>query len=101
MTKDTPQARAMLKYLATAQAQDIRVKRGGGKIPINKQVSLSDYPDAISKSLAQDVVDTKIARYDAGDLMPRDMRMADWSAVLKFVQDQTQHQTILTDLART
>ncbi|MDQ6710230.1 MAG: ABC transporter substrate-binding protein [Candidatus Dormibacteraeota bacterium] len=98
MTKDTPQARALLKYLATAEAQDIWVKRGGGKIAINKQVSLSDYPDAISKSLAQVVVDTKIARYDAGDLMPSDMRNAYWSAVLKFVQNQGQLDTILAEL---
>jgi alpha-glucoside transport system substrate-binding protein len=98
MTKDTPQARALLKYLATAQAQDIWVKRGGGKIAINKQVSLDDYPDPISKSLAQVVVTTKIGRYDAGDLMPSDMRNAYWSAVLKFVQNQNQLDSILADL---
>jgi alpha-glucoside transport system substrate-binding protein len=98
MTKDTPQARALLKYLATADAQDIWVKRGGGKIAINKKVSLSDYPDPIAKALAQVVVDTRIARYDAGDLMPSDMRDAYWSAVLKFVQNQSQLDTILADL---
>jgi alpha-glucoside transport system substrate-binding protein len=98
MTKDTPQARALLKYLATADAQDIWVKRGGGKIAINKKVSLSDYPDPIAKALAQVVVDTKIARYDAGDLMPSDMRDAYWSGVLKFVQNQSQLDTILADL---
>jgi alpha-glucoside transport system substrate-binding protein len=101
MTKDTPQARALLKYLATADAQDIWVKRGGGKIAINKQVSLSDYPDAISKSLAQVVRDTKIARYDAGDLMPSDMGKAYWGAVLKFVQNQGQLDAILADLDKT
>lgn len=98
MTKDTPQARALLKYLATADAQDIWVKRGGGKIAINKQVSLDDYPDAISKSLAQTVVSTKIARYDAGDLMPSDMQAAYWSAVLQFVQDQSKLDSILAHL---
>jgi len=101
MTKDTPQSRALLKYLATADAQDIWVKRGGGKIAINKQVSLNDYPDPISKSLAQVVVDTKIARYDAGDLMPSDMQKAYWGAVLKFVQNQAQLDSILTDLDKT
>jgi len=100
MTKDTPQARAMLKYLATASAQDVWVKRGGGKIAINKQVSLSDYPDAISKSLAEVVQTTKIGRYDAGDLMPTDMQAAYWSSVLKFVQNQGQLDTILSDLDR-
>src|SRR5439155_52108 len=86
---------------AGATAYDSWVKRGGGKIAINKQVSLSDYPDAISKSLAQVVVDTKIARYDAGDLMPSDMRNAYWSAVLKFAQDQSNLDTILSDLDKT
>jgi alpha-glucoside transport system substrate-binding protein len=98
MTKDTPQARALLKYLATADAQDIWVKRGGGKIAINKKVSLNDYPDPIAKALAQVVVDTKIARYDAGDLMPSDMRDAYWSGILKFVQNQGQLDAILTEL---
>src|SRR5437016_3587763 len=101
MTKDTPQARALMKYLATADAQYIWVKRGGGKIAINKKVSLSDYPDAISKSLAQVVGDTKIARYDAGDLMPSDMQKAYWGAVLKFVQNQSQLDAILADLDKT
>ena len=98
ITKDTPQARALLKYVATAEAQDIWVKRGGGKIAINKQVSLNDYPDAISKSIAQVVVDTKIARYDAGDLMPSDMQQAYWSAALKFATDQSKLDSILADL---
>ena len=98
MAKDTPQARQVLNYLAPAEAQDIWVKKGGGKIAINKQVNLNDYPDAISKSLAQVVVDTKIGRYDAGDLMPSDMRNAYWAAVLKFVQNQGQLNTILADL---
>src|SRR3989440_11686129 len=99
--EDTPQGRALLKCLATAEAHDMWVKRGGGKIAINKKVSLSDYPDAISKSLAQVVVDTKIARYDAGDLMPSDMQKAYWGAVLKFVQNQSQLDASLADLYKT
>lgn len=98
ITKDTPQAVQLLKYLSTAQAQDIWVKRGGGKIAINKQVSLSDYPDPIAKSLAQVVVDTRIGRYDAGDLMPSDMRNAYWSAILQFAQNQGQLDSILAHL---
>src|SRR5947208_3554886 len=101
ITKDTPQARALLKYLATAEAQDIWVKRGGGKIAINNQVSLSNYPDPIPKPLARVVVDTKIARYDAGDLMPSDMQAAYWAAVLKFVTDQSKLDAILAELDKT
>jgi alpha-glucoside transport system substrate-binding protein len=97
MFHDTPAARKMLQYLTTAQAQDIWVKRGG-KISPNSQVSLDDYPDPLSKSTAQILVATKIAKYDAGDLMPADMKNAYWAAVLKFAQNQSQLDSILANL---
>jgi alpha-glucoside transport system substrate-binding protein len=97
MFHDTPQARQMLKYLQTAAAQAIWVKRGG-KISPNNQVTLDSYPDALSKSTAQILVATKIAKYDAGDLMPTDMKNAYWSAVLQFAQDQSKLNSILANL---
>jgi alpha-glucoside transport system substrate-binding protein len=97
MFHDTPQARQMMKYLSTAAAQEIWVKRGG-KISPNNQVALTSYPDALSKSTAQILVATKIGKYDGGDLMPADMKNAYWSAVLKFAANQTNLDTILSDL---
>jgi alpha-glucoside transport system substrate-binding protein len=97
MFNDTPQAEKMIKYLTTAQAQDIWVKRGG-KISPNNQVSVDDYPDALSKSTAQILVATKIGKYDAGDLMPADMKNAYWAAVLQFAQDQSKLDSILANL---
>jgi alpha-glucoside transport system substrate-binding protein len=97
MFHDTPQARQMLKYLTTADAQAIWVKRGG-KISPNNQVSLDSYPDALSKSTAQILVATKIGKYDAGDLMPATMKNAYWAAVLKFAQNQSQLDSILANL---
>jgi alpha-glucoside transport system substrate-binding protein len=97
MFHDTPQAEQMLKYLTTADAQAIWVKRGG-KISPNSQVPLTDYPDPLSKSTAQILVATKIGKYDAGDLMPADMKNAYWAAVLKFAQDQSQLDSILANL---
>jgi alpha-glucoside transport system substrate-binding protein len=97
MFHDTPQARQMIKYLTTAAAQAIWVKRGG-KISPNNQVTLDSYPDALSKSTAQILVATKIAKYDAGDLMPTDMKNAYWSAVLQFAQDQSKLNSILANL---
>jgi alpha-glucoside transport system substrate-binding protein len=97
MFHDTPQARQMLKYLTTADAQAIWVKRGG-KISPNNQVSLDTYPDPLSKSTASILVATKIAEYDAGDLMPTDMKNAYWSAVLQFAQDQSKLNSILANL---
>jgi alpha-glucoside transport system substrate-binding protein len=97
MFHNTPQAQQMLKYLQTAPAQAIWVKRGG-KISPNNQVSLDTYPDPLSKSTAQILVATKIAEYDAGDLMPTDMKNAYWSAVLQFAQDQSKLNSILQNL---
>jgi alpha-glucoside transport system substrate-binding protein len=97
MFNDTPQAEKMIKYLTTADAQAIWVKRGG-KISPNNKVPLTDYPDALSKSTAQILVQTKIGKYDAGDLMPTDMKNAYWAAVLKFAQNQGQLNAILASL---
>ena len=97
MFHDTPQARALLKYLVSAEAQTIWVKRGG-KISPNNKTSLSDYPDAISKQTAQTLIDTKIGKYDAGDLMPSDMKTAYWSGILDFIRDQSKLDSILAGL---
>jgi alpha-glucoside transport system substrate-binding protein len=97
MFNNTPQAQQAIKYLTTAAAQEIWVKRGG-KISPNNQVALTSYPDALSKSTAQLLVATKIGKYDAGDLMPSDMKNAYWSAVLKFAANQTQLDSILANL---
>ena len=97
MFHDTPQARKMMQYLTTSAAQEIWVRRGG-KISPNKQVSSDSYPDALSKSTAQILVATKIGKYDAGDLMPDDMKKAYWGAVLKFAANQNNLDAILADL---
>ena len=97
MFNDTPQARALLKYLVTPEAQAIWVKRGG-KLSPNKRTNLSDYPDDLSRNIAKILTDTKIFKYDAGDLMPNDMKNAYWQAILSFIQDQTKLDSILAGL---
>lgn len=94
---NTPQAQSLIKYLTTADAQAIWVKRGG-KLAVNKQVPLSDYPDVLSKESAQIVVNTKIAKYDATDNMPADMKNAAWADLVKFIQNQNQLDAILAHL---
>lgn len=100
MFKDTPQAERLINYLTTAQAQDIWVKRGG-KLAVNKNVSLDDYPDPLSKLSAQILVNTQIAKYDATDNMPTDMRNQAWKDLLKFISNQGDLDSILADLDKT
>ncbi len=97
MFKDTSQARQLIKYLTTADAQAIWVKLGG-KLAVNKLVPLSDYPDVLSKESAQIIVTTNIAKYDATDNMPADMKAAAWADLVKFIQNQGQLDSLLADL---
>ncbi len=97
MFKDTPQARKLIQYLTTADAQAIWVKRGG-KLAVNKQVPLDDYPDQLSKESAQIITTTQIGRYDATDQMPADMKAAAWADLVKFIQNQGQLDSILAHL---
>lgn len=95
---DTPQARSLINYLVSPQAQEIWVKRGG-KIAVNNQVPVADYPDAVSQKIAKDLVsNTKQLKYDAGDLMPSDMKTAYWQAIVAFIQDQSKLDSILSNL---
>ena len=95
MFKDTPQARALIKYLTTPQAQAIWVKRGGA-LSANKQVT--DYPDKISADSAKALTSAGVFRFDASDLMPEAMNQAFWKAVLDYVNDPSKLDSILTSL---
>jgi alpha-glucoside transport system substrate-binding protein len=100
MFKDTPQARALIQYLTTPEAQAIWVKRGGALSP-NKRVSADQYPDQISRQLAQDLVGAKTVVFDASDQMPDAMNNAFFMGILNFVQSPGNLDSILADLDRT
>jgi alpha-glucoside transport system substrate-binding protein len=97
MLKDTPQARALIKYLTTPEAQAIWVKRGG-KLSPNKSFDPANYPDDITRQVATVMTTAKIFDFDAGDLMPTAMFHAYWAAVLKFVANQNNLDAILQNL---
>jgi alpha-glucoside transport system substrate-binding protein len=100
MFKDTPQARALIQYLTTPQAQDVWVKRGGALSP-NKQVPNADYPDQLSRQLAQSLVSAQTPLFSAGDMMPSAMQTAFYKGVLSFVQNPNQLDSILNGLEQT
>lgn len=97
--KDTPQARALLKYLTTPQAQAIWVRRGGALSP-NRMVSLDDYPDALSRRAAEILTGAEIARFDASDLMPEAVNAAFWKGTLDYIQNPARLAEILRNLDR-
>ena len=95
MFNDTPQARALIKYLVTADAQKIWVGRGGA-LSANKNAN--NYPDDVSKRSAAILTSAKIFRFDASDLMPTAMNDAFWKAIVSYVQDSSKLDSILTNL---
>lgn len=97
MFKDTPAARALIKYLTTPEAQAIWVKRGGAISP-NKQVPPGTYPDDLSRKSAQLLTSAETVRFDASDLMPEAMNNAFWKAILDYVQSPDQLDSILQNL---
>jgi alpha-glucoside transport system substrate-binding protein len=97
MFHDTPQARKLIQYLTTSDAQLIWVKRGG-KLSPNNKTPLDAYPDLLSREGAQILLNTHIGRFDASDHMPAAMKSAAWKALLDFVSNQSNLDKILAGL---
>jgi alpha-glucoside transport system substrate-binding protein len=97
MFRDTPQARALISYLSTPEAQAIWVKRGGALSP-NKQLAQSAYPDQIAGQEAAILSSAKTVRFSAGDLMPQAMTEAFYKGVLDYVQNPGNLDSILVNL---
>ena len=98
--KDTPTVRSFINYLATSQAQDIWVKRGG-LFPSIHRSALNDYPDPIDQKSAQQLQNASMFRFGAGDSMPSAMQNAWWAGVQQYLQNPSQLDSILTGLENT
>ena len=69
MFRDTPAARALIRYLASPEAATIWAKRGGFSSP-NKGVPASAYSDAVTRATATALAQAEIFRFDMSDLQP-------------------------------
>ena len=83
--------------MTTPEAQAIWVHRGG-KLATNKRVSPDVYPDAQAKAAGAIITNAKTVRFDASDLMPSDMNAAFWKAILDYVQNPGNLDSILANL---
>ena len=97
MFNDTPQAQSLIQYLLTAEAQQIWVERGGF-ISMNKNVPIDAYPDDTSRRSAEILQAASTAKFDGSDLMPNAMNQAFFEAVVAFVQNPGDIDTILANL---
>lgn len=95
MFNDTPQARALMRYLVTAEAQSIWVGIGGA---ISGNTTVDNYPDEVSRRSAEALANAEVFRFDASDLMPDAMNNAFWSAMLDYTQNPDRLDRILDQL---
>jgi alpha-glucoside transport system substrate-binding protein len=95
MFKDTPAAKSLMKYLVTAEAQDIWVKKGGA-LSANKNAT--SYPDDISKRSAKVLSDAKFFVFDASDGMPTAMNDAFFKGMVALTSGSKSVDQVLSDL---
>ena len=83
MYNDTPAARKLMQYMATAQAQQIWAN-DGGTLAARKDIT---YNDPVFKKAADVAHNAKNLLVTAGDFMPTDMRDAFWKSLLDVTRD--------------
>lgn len=69
MFNDTPEARALMEFLASPEAQEIWVAELG-KLSPNVRVSDDAYPDVLTRKAAALLAEADTFRFDGSDLMP-------------------------------
>ena len=97
MFNDTPQARSLIQWLLTAEAQQIWVERGGF-ISMNKNVPVEAYPDDASRRSAEILQAAPSAKFDGSDLMPNAMNDGFFKAIVDYIRDPGQLDSILQRL---
>jgi alpha-glucoside transport system substrate-binding protein len=95
MFRDTPQSRALMSYLVTPDAQSIWVGRGGA---LSVNVSVTNYPDDISRRAAQILTSADRFRFDGSDLMPEQLNEAFLQGVIEYTRDPGSLDAILQRL---
>lgn len=90
----------LVQYLATAQAQEIWVKRGGFT-SVNKSLDLAAYPDSVTQASAKMLTSASTFRFGAGDLMPPAVQQSFWKGMLTFIGDQGQLDSVLSTIEGT
>ena len=97
MFNDTPEAEALMKYLATAKPHEVWASLGGYISP-HKQVGLEAYPDEMTKQQAKILADAEIVRFDGSDMMPGAVGTGTfWTGITNYVGGDDLD-TVLSDI---
>ncbi|TVT20784.1 extracellular solute-binding protein [Amycolatopsis rhizosphaerae] len=91
LVRQTPQAKELVKFLASDAAQGIWPARpGSGALSPDRNIGLGVYPDEVSRSLARILTGAPVC-LDASDLMPSSLSNAFNQAMLAFLSDPARY----------
>lgn len=87
---DDPATQSLLAYLASPEAAEVWVPRGGLTSP-NQSVDSSLYPDDVSRQIAEALTGAEAFRFDMSDLTPSafggTQGQGFWQIMIEFLQD--------------
>jgi alpha-glucoside transport system substrate-binding protein len=92
---DKAAAKDLLKYLVTADAQQIWADRGGF---VSANTKVTTYPNAVEQKSADAIKGASVFRFDGGDLMPGLMKAAFFTAMVEFAEKPGDLDSILANL---
>lgn len=85
MFNDTPEARALMQYLASPKPHEAWARLGGYLSP-HRQVSLNTYPNEVTRRQAELLMNAETIRFDGSDLMPPSVGTGTfWSGVVNYL----------------
>jgi alpha-glucoside transport system substrate-binding protein len=96
---DTPQVRALMRYVATPEFSSL-VAKTGLWLGANRQTAVSAYPSVLSQRAARTYADAPDARFGAKDAMPTAMSQAFLKSVVDYVKAPERLPAILDSLER-
>jgi ABC-type glycerol-3-phosphate transport system substrate-binding protein len=101
MFRNTPEANALMTFLASADAARILASRGGF-LSANRNLDAASYPDDTTRELAAEVVDSDTLRFGLSDLSPQAFgggTSADmWVLLQHFLSDNTTAEQVAAQL---
>ena len=95
LMEDSEAGQAFMEFLAGPEAPAVWVGLGGFTTP-NQNVDLGDYPDDISRQVAEQLVEAETFRFDLSDLAPPEFggtpSQGMWQILQDFLRDPSQVQ---------
>jgi len=89
MFNDRPEVRQFMEFLTTWASAESWAEAGGALFP-HKDQNLDAYPDALAKAQAELLLNAKVFRFDASDLMPAEVGAGSfWSGMVDLVNGKS------------